>query len=144
MGITRIIGLSDLRNKLRARKKKAAAGFEKGSKKAAKLILSKALEIVPLDTQELYDSGRVEVTGTGLNTEARIKFEAEHAIVVHEDLTLRHGAAFNEAYAEDIAAGKTHARRPQEQAKYIEKPIRENRKEIRDMINNEILKELDK
>ena len=42
-------------------------------------------------------------------------------------MDLRHGAIFNAAYADDIRKGLTHARRPQESAKFLSKGLQEAR-----------------
>jgi hypothetical protein len=52
------------------------------------------------------------------------------AVYVHENLMAAHGELFNQKYADKIAAGREHARRPQEQAKFLEGPSRKYKSEI--------------
>lgn len=99
---------------------KIQAAFERGTYKAAKFLLEKSLEIVPVDTGRLYRSGTVNKnrTGQGRRTVATVKYKAPYAIYVHEDLTARH------------KPGKT--------AKYLERPARIYRSEMRAIIEKEV------
>lgn len=77
-----------------------------------------------------------------------VGYDAAYAIFVHEDLEAAHGSAYNQKYAEEIAAGKTKSGRkkrgwkgktsrgPNQQAKFLEKPAREMAKELGSMIGS--------
>lgn len=94
-------------------------------------------ELVPLDKGPLKASGRVETKGSGEKTHSDVIYgdaEAPYAVVVHEDPTKRHGSEFNAYYAEEIASGITHARRPQEQFKFLEIAMRQQITTIRQII----------
>jgi hypothetical protein len=109
-----------------------ARGMELGLKRAGLYLLAAAQYYVPVDTGTLRASGRVrKAAGTGgLNTVVEVSYSTYYAVYVHEDLTKRHGQVFNKHYAADIAAGRTHPRRPQEQAKFLEQALRESTPEM--------------
>lgn len=103
---------------------KGKLAIRRSMRATAEFILAESQKIVPMDTGALAASGKVEVTfGTGLDTVATVSYgdaNAPYAVFVHEDLSKRHGSAFNVHYAQEIAAGYTHERRPEEQAKFLE------------------------
>ena len=81
------------------------------------------------------------------NASVIVGYSTAYALYVHENMQAAHGAAFNEKYAAEIAAmtklrkakkatGHTpyHRRKPDEQAKYLEQPAREQGKEIGTLI----------
>lgn len=105
-------------------------GWEVAIVRAGYRLLTYTLDIVPVDTGYLRSTAKVEVEGTGFDTIAKVIYSAFYSIWVHERLDLAHGAEYNRKYAEDIAAGRKHLRRPQEQAKFIETPLRQYRKEL--------------
>ncbi len=55
-----------------------------------------------------------------------VGYSAPGAVMVHEDLEALHGSLFNEVHADEISRGVIVARRPQEQAKYLEQPGRDS------------------
>jgi hypothetical protein len=122
------------------RKRQMEKGCEVGIKRAALFLLRESLELVPVDKGTLRASGRARHEGKGFGTAGIVSYGTEYAIYVHEDPDAAHGDAFNKKYAKEIAefaarkkkGGKvgdspySHPRRPQEQYKYLEKPVREN------------------
>jgi hypothetical protein len=95
------------------RKKKPQA-LARGLRAAAEFLLDKSQEIVPVDTGELKESGHVE--GSRMNV--AVVYDADHAVIVHEDLAATHT--------------------PPTSAKYLEIPARANRKEMREIIREEV------
>ena len=63
-----------------------------------------------------------------------VGFSAAYALIVHENIEAAHGAVYNEKWAADIAAGKKHSRGENQQAKFLEQPLRENRKKYAKLI----------
>lgn len=131
---TKVVGLQDLADRLKKFKYANAQGFEEGIQKSAYFLLRKALELVPIDTGYLASTGHVHVTGSGFKTRASVRFSAEYSIWVHERLDLAHGRAFNIKHFLEIQMGKTHFRRPQEQAKFLETPLRLHKKQLLDYV----------
>jgi hypothetical protein len=64
----------------------------------------------------------------------RVGYTVDYALWVHEDLTKSHGQDFNILHAAEIAAGTEHPRRPQERAKFLEEPLRQNKREYQRII----------
>jgi hypothetical protein len=110
-------------------------GVHSGMHDAALHLLEKSREIVPTDTTKLYASGYTQqVPGTsGKDTAVDVGYSDPKAIWVHEDLQKAHGSVFNAKYAAEIAAGKTHRRRPQEQAQFLADPAKDSQ------VQNEML-----
>lgn len=63
--------------------------------KCGEVILKKAKELCPVETGALRDSGRIEVTGTGMGTRVNVQFggpAAPYALYVHENLEAKHAS----------------------------------------------------
>lgn len=101
----------------RTKAKKDAMNIAEGLRKAAHIILKKSQELVPVDTERLKKSGRVEVKGTGLNTEARVVYDAPYAVYVHERLDQAH--------------------EPPTQAKFVTEAIRRTRGTVTAMLRRQ-------
>lgn len=125
---------------LRKKQERYRRGTERGIKHVAIFLLEASREFCPIDTKDLYNSSRVEVRGRLGTTEAKVTYNTDYAVYVHEDLTKAHGATFNRKYSDEISRGVTHARRPQEQAKFLERPVRTRRPTMRQIFNTEIFK----
>lgn len=93
-------------------------------------LLTESHYIVPVDTGHMRDTSYVRREGTGFYTVIIVAYTAEYAVYVHEDLGKAHGDQYNIKYASQIAAGLDHPRRPQEQAKFLEEPLRTKRGQI--------------
>ena len=115
-------------------------------KKAGLLLQRESQKIVPVDKSNLRGSAFTRSYGIGIKTHVTIGYTANYAAYVHEDLTKAHGEDYNTKYAAEIAAShekgrdtkgrftkisrRYHARKPDEQAKFLEKPARINRRKI--------------
>lgn len=86
---------------------------------------------VPVDKGNLRASRYILKTGSGMETKIEVGYADPKAVYVHEDLSKAHGEVFNAHHAKDIAAGRTHPRRPTEKAKFLEDPLKDNIDEIR-------------
>jgi len=130
----------------------AALKFQKGLKRAALFLQRKSQEIVPVDEGPLRASAFTRVRGKGWKTEARVGYTASYALYVHENLDALHGAAYNAEYAEEIASSKKRKKsgqfvkagkrfrkkRPQEQAKFLEQPVRMHRRRMLKIIAGKV------
>jgi hypothetical protein len=101
--------------------------MERGLKRAGAALIRESLHEVPIDTGALRASWYVRQEKELARTEILVGYTVAYALMVHEDLTLTHGAAYNIKYATDIAAGIKHKRRPQEKAKFLIDPFNANR-----------------
>lgn len=113
--------------KMRARH---AKGFERGVKKGGLFLQRKSMEIVPVETGNLRATAFTRTEGSGFNTVVYVGYTAFYAIYVHEDLELRHGNEYNVYHAEEIALGILSDRGPNQQAKFLEQPLRMYRNQI--------------
>jgi hypothetical protein len=148
----KIEGLQSLTKKLKEHERKLANGIQKGLKKAGDYLLQQSLEVVPTDDMDLYNSGFSRTVGKGFEAEQHVGYGQEYATDVHEDLEVRHGESYNSHHAAQIAAGskyfykgryKTyHPRRPKEQVKFLEQPLRENLDVIEGIIRHGVFSAL--
>lgn len=69
-----------------------------------------------------------------------VGYTQNYAVYVHEDLTKAHGAAFNVKHAAEIASGEEHTRGADQQAKFLERPARENRQEYAAIVEDALKK----
>lgn len=93
---------------------------------AAKYLLKRSQELVPTDSGRLAASGRIESHNYGFAATIDVVYgdeNAYYAVFVHENLLAVHGDAFNAKYAYEIAMGREHPRRSQEQAKFLQEPL---------------------
>ena len=130
----------------------------RGLTNAGKFLQRKSQEVVPKQIGDLHDTAFTRnIGGVGLKTDILVGYTAEYAAVVHEDLTKAHGKEFNIKHAEEIAnagkwssslktkrttfrptrgkqagtaAGGMFPRGENQQAKYLEGPMRMFRREI--------------
>ncbi len=130
-GLKNVSGVARAIAQLRARQRLYARNVEHGLKLAGTFLLHRSLEIVPVDTGYLKSGGFVRTDGSGFDAVVTAGYRgADYAVYVHENLDAAHGAAFNAKHADEIAAGTEHARGPNQQAKYLEQPLRDNLPEI--------------
>lgn len=90
----------------------------------AKELHNASLFLCPIDKGVLSGTSKVDYVGGGSSIQAFVSYPDPKAMYVHEDLEKAHGAIFNVKYANEIARGEEHERRPQEQAKFLEVPAR--------------------
>ena len=149
--IVKITGINTVIRNLTKAKKNIAAGVGRGLKKGGLHLQRKSQEIVPVDWGDLKGSSFCRnVGGTGFDTDIVVGYGSEacnYAVYVHEDLNKAHGAVFNAKYAEEIAGGKMtykgKKKKPKanrgekQQAKFLERPAREERRIIIRIIQRE-------
>jgi hypothetical protein len=74
-----------------------------------------------------------------------VGYTAEYALHVHENLEAAHGAAYNVKYAAYYKRGKRAGqlkiqRGPEQQAKFLERPAREMKRELAGMVRETVAK----
>lgn len=87
-----------------------------GVKDAAEYVLGEAVDIVPLDTGDLSNSGRTSVDARTLT--AHITFNAPYAAEQHENMTYQHS--------------------PGRRAKYLEIPLMSSRAQILELVRRRL------
>lgn len=113
--LVRVTGISSVITKLRRAHSTIASGFAKGLKEAGLKLQRESQKIVPVDTSDLKGSANTRnVGGKGFDADVVVSYNTEYAVYVHEDMNAKH--------------------KPGKSAKYLEKPARENKKELIDII----------
>lgn len=118
MSATSLLGL---KNAMARKIKKHASGYERGIGKATRYVLGMSKRIVPVRTGYLKSTAFWEVKGSGFDAVGHIGYSAEYAIYVHENVH--------------------HSFKKGKSAKFIEKPIEQNKAKIVEMIVEEMRKE---
>jgi len=136
-----VTGEREILYKLRNNKVLPSA-IERGLLNGGKFLFREAQELVPVQFGNLKASGFVRKEGSGYKTDVQVGYTSKYALYVHENPNALHGAAFNAAYAEQIAkarlrtmrtghADKTYFRRGEKQQyKFLERPMKEKRGQI--------------
>lgn len=133
--------MRSLRNKIKKAKLAKLQAFTRGLLKAGLALQRDSQKIVPVETGKLKRSAYTKiVSDDGKHPEVIVGYSTDYALYVHEDLSKAHGGAYNLKHAADIAAGRDFARGENQQAKFLERPLRENRKRYIEILRKEINK----
>lgn len=139
--IKAVSGINTVIRNLTKAKGNLAAGTARGLKQGGLHLQRVSQEITPVDLGNLKASSFCRnVGGSGFDTDIVVGYGSEaanYAVFVHEDLNKAHGKAFNIKYAKEIAAGKMNNRGENQQAKFLERPAREERRSIIKIIQRE-------
>ena len=131
---------------------KVGMAVEKGLIAGGTYLRTKSMEIVPFQIGKLHASAYAprNVGGRGFKADIVIGYTAEYAVWVHEipNPPHAHGKEFNMKHAAEIAAAKgtpkgtaeggMKARKPEEQWKFLEQPMRTERANILKIIANAV------
>ena len=118
--LVHITGMDNIFRNLKKANIKIGKGLSKGLKRGGLLIQRESMRIVPVDLNNLRPSASTDnIGGEGFATDIVVHYGAgaNYAVYVHEDLEARH--------------------KPGKSAKYLEKPAREKRREVLNIINEE-------
>jgi hypothetical protein len=118
--VAKLEGVQEVIKRLMTFRKSTAAGMERGYVRAGAFLLRKSQQVVPVDTGALKNSGFTRKTGSGFSTDVTVGYTQSYAIYVHENLEARH--------------------KPGKIAKYLEKPARDYRQEMLQIIRREAVK----
>ena len=139
--ILKITGLNTVIRNLTKAKGTIGTGVGRGLMKGGLHLQKKSQEIVPVDLGNLKGSSFCRnIGGRGFDTDIIVGYGSEacdYAVFVHEGLDKAHGKAFNIKYAKEIAAGTMPNRGENQQAKFLERPAREERRTIIRIIQRE-------
>lgn len=150
----RVDRVKNVQAALRASRTKTERGVERGLTKAGLFIQRISQEVVPVQFGPLKASANTRKEGSGYRTIIIVSYGTIYAVFVHENQDAAHGAAFNAKHADKIAANTFVTKRgkevnrhpmwfnrgPNQTAKYLERPIRQNRQRIRDIVFTEAQK----
>ena len=129
-----VTGLNVVLKNLKAVKPRLGVKIGRNLKRAGLFLQRMSQEIVPVDEGPLKASAFTRnVGGVDWATDIVVGYTMDYAVYVHENLTKAHGRAYNVKYAGQIADKKNksfHKRGENQQAKFLERPMREKRKEM--------------
>lgn len=104
-----------LKGSLKAHGRASKKSLKRGLLLAGLFLQRESQKIVPIDTGVLRASANTRMDGDAAVT---VSYGTDYAIYVHEDLEARH--------------------KPGKEAKFLEKPYKENRKKLRDIVKREM------
>lgn len=147
-------GMKSIVANLNHASKKVQNAVEIGLRQGAEYLKDESLKLVPTQMGDLRDSVQVKnVGGKGFETDMSVSYgnaKVDYAVWVHEipNPPHAHGEAFNIKHAEDFEkyagtykgskAGGMFPRRPEEQFKFLERPMREGRDAIFRILGNAV------
>lgn len=119
-----------------------SAQFASNMFQAGKYLQHVSEELVPIDTEDLKKSAYTKLFKDGWFTNVVVGYAISYAAYVHENLDKAHGERYNAKHASKIAAGIEgyKLKRPDEQAKFLEKPAREHRAQILAIVMRHLIK----
>lgn len=117
MSLFKIIGIAELKRKMKQREAKRGRKFRQWLALAGLHIQRSAQKKCPVDTGLLRNSARTELDGVGIESECEVSFSTSYAIFVHEDLEAHHEVG---------------------EAKFLEKAVQEKKPEIIAMIKDKM------
>lgn len=143
-----VSGLPTVLRNLRRAGDRIAAGVQRGLTKGGLYLQAKSMDIVPVQLGTLKATAFTRnVGGQGFNADIVVGYNTDYAVFVHEDLTKAHGQEFNIKHADEIAAaagtprgtakGGMFPRPENQQAKFLERPMRQYRREIIGIVADE-------
>ena len=145
--IARMTGIKSVLAKLNKATDDYSRNIRRGLVKGGLHLQAKSQEIVPKQLGVLSASAFTRDIGNALHPDIIVGYTADYAVFVHEDLEKRHGQAFNQYYATEIAnaegtssgtaKGGLFNRGENQQAKFLEKPARDERGAIFAIIQRE-------
>jgi hypothetical protein len=155
--VIKVAGVDKLVRNLNRIGKNIGKGVERGFLKSASLIERESLKIVPFQTGNLKGAWFIEKKGVGLKADVAFGYRGvEYAAWVHEIpgenlySPVTHGKFFNIKHADEIAKAKgtwmgtaeggMFKRKPEEQWKFLEQPLRDNVQNILQIVRSEITK----
>ena len=110
------------------------AKIRRGLKLGGIYLQRKSQQIVPVQLGPLKASAFTRDIGTVRRPDVIVGYTANYAVFVHEDMSKAHGQAFNIKHRDEIASGAAPNRGENQQAKFLEKPAREERTAILNII----------
>ena len=151
MNEIRLSGMAVVLRNLAKSGDRIARGIERGLVKGGKHLQATSQKIVPVQMGVLKASAFTRnVGGSGAKADIIVGYTADYAVYVHEDLTKTHGKEFNIKHADEIALatgtkigtakGGMFLRGENQQAKFLERPAREERRTILRIVANEARK----
>ena len=113
--VIKILGAADVLKAMKHADSVIGEKIANNMKRAGLFLQRESQKIVPVDTSNLKNSAGTRAFGEGWNTDVIVFYTASYAVWVHEIETRN---------------GKRVKHKPGKSAKFLEKPMRENRDKI--------------
>lgn len=131
----KITNTDALKRALLRHQREKAQQLRAGLRAGAQYLLDRSLILVPRMTEDLANSAKVRVRGSGFDVQATAGYGTDYAVEVHENPEWAHGEQFNIKHADAIALAPPDdpfyfKRGPLEQSKFLETPLIDDRREI--------------
>lgn len=136
MLVSKLTGMQTVLRRARQRNRQDSAIAESGLMRAGRFLIRESLKLVPVQFGNLKSTWFVRKSGGGFAAKVRLGYTAGYAIYVHENLDAAHGEAFNRKHAKAIKEGREFRRGVNQQAKFLERPMREKRAEALAMVRD--------
>lgn len=133
--ITRVTGVKQVINKLRAQDRAWDRSIAVGLKKAGLFLQRKSQLQVPVDYGNLKASAFTRATGTGYGTKVTVGYTAAYALSVHEKTAMK-----LKGRPRPNDRGKYWDPQGRAKAKFLEGPMREEADTIRAIVIEEVVK----
>jgi len=144
--LVKITGMPQVLKKLLGSTKTIRLNIGRGLRKGGKYLQGKSQDIVPVQLGNLKNAAFTRDVGV-TSPDVIVGYAGvDYAVYVHEDMEKAHGQAFNIKHAEAIARATPRQRTAQgglfnrgenQQAKFLEKPARDERGEILRIVHRE-------
>lgn len=115
-------GLKRITIALKKHRGAVAKGVRVGLFRGGLFLQRESQKIVPVDLNVLRPSANTRMEGEGIESAVIVSYSTDYAVYVHEDMEARH--------------------KPGKSAKYLEKPLREKRERIQQIVLNGIKENL--
>lgn len=107
----RITGKEELNNNLNSLPKKAQTIMRKAVELAAQIVKDTSdSRFCPIDSATLKNTSNIRLDPNTSIIAAYINYTSEYALIVHEDITKRHGEAFNAVYGAGLRGNEQCSR----------------------------------
>jgi len=143
--ITKVEGMQEVKRNVRGATRSMGRGVSVGLRRAGLTLQAMSQRIVPVQTGNLKASAFTRHSGGGFDTVVTVGYTAAYAVFVHENLEAAHGEEFNRKHADKIRMASTRAQRkvwfrrgPNQQAKFLERPMRENKRKLLEIVKREM------
>lgn len=133
--VVKIEGIKQLVKNAGMYRRNFAFAIERGLKRGGLFLQRESQKLVPVNTGNLKASATTRAINSGLDTQVQVGYTAKYAIFVHEAVEMKlKGLPRGAAGKGKGYRGHYWDPRGKGQAKFLEQPAKEKRKEIRDIV----------
>jgi hypothetical protein len=146
-GLAKIKGVGEVLKKLKNEHHRIQREVPRALTRAGLFLQRASQKMVPVHQGNLKASAFTRTSGSGFAAATTVGYTAAYAVYAHENEEAAHGAEFNAKHQKEIANAKTPAQKaiwfnrgPGQQSKFLEKPMRDERRTLIKMIRVDLEK----